>query len=236
VFRPCFLIALTLVPAQIRAADFVPPPGCETFLTVQHVGCKVSNYYRCTAEPAGHQWRVDFGINGRSYETLIDAEARWLYSYSPGSGISATIEPNEPDPASFSGLLATGYDSIEFFQSESDGTTHHYTAFDRLTGETTVIDGVTLLRTEYEILERDGEGNFIRRVNGREYVSEEFGRFFGGISQIEDWTGDSYPSDSTPIEFIRPGEPGFAATVPLFHCHDMMSQLAPFTGGDDAEG
>jgi hypothetical protein len=235
VFRPLFL-GLLVVPAGLQAADFTAPAGCETFLTVQETGCEVGIYYRCSADPVGHQWRIDFGINGRTYETLIDREARWLKAYSPMTGVAKVIQPGEPDPASFSGLVATGYDSMEFTQLDTDGVTHHYKGYDRLTGETVVIDGQTLKRTEFEVTEWDGEGNFVRRVKGNEYISEEFGRFFGGQSMIEDWTGESYPSDSTPIDFILPGEPGFGSTVPLYQCNEMMSGLFTNDGGTDDQG
>ena len=234
-FRPV-LFAFLLLPATVHAASFAPPAGCESFLTVQETGCEVSVYYRCAAEPDGHQWRVDFGINGRTYEALIDKETRWLKAYSPMTGVAKAIQPDEPDPASFSGLVATGYDSMEFSQLDTQGVTHHYKGFDRLTGETVVIDGRTLKRTAFEIIERDGEGNLVRKVTGNEYISEEFGRFFGGRAMVEEWTGESYPADSTPIDFILPGEPGFASTIPLYQCNEMMSGLFPNTGGFHDQG
>ena len=229
-------IVLSTVASPTVAGTFTPPEGCKTFLTVQEASCEVGVYYRCAAEPDGHQWRVDFGINGRTYEALIDKETRWLEAFSPMTGVAKAIQPDEPDPASFSGLVATGYDSMEFSQLDTDGVVHHYKGFDRLTGETVVIDGQTLKRTEFEVTEWDGQGKFVRKVSGNEYISEEFGRFFGGRAMVEDWTGESYPSDSTPIDFILPGEPGFGSTVPLYQCNEMMSGLSPLNGGHNAEG
>jgi len=207
------------------AAEFQTPDGCDAFLTVQNRGCEVSVYYRCSADPAGHQWREDFGINGKTYEALIDAEGRWLQSKSFASGVSKVLTGEEPDRASLSGLLSTGYDSMEFEQTDSEGVIHHYKGYDKLTGETAVIDNVPLKRTEFSFTETDDTGNFVRTVTGNEYVSDEFARFFGGRYVVEEADGERYPVDGSPMDFILPGETGFGSTIPLYECRDMMSSL-----------
>jgi hypothetical protein len=125
------ILVICVSPAVVSAAEFRPPEGCETFLTVQARGCEVSNYYRCVGDPAGSQWRTDFGINGKTYTAMIDAEARWVksYSYAP-EYVERVLEPNEPDPASFSTLLETGHDSMDFYQSDSLGRRSHYKGYD----------------------------------------------------------------------------------------------------------
>jgi hypothetical protein len=206
------------------AGEFRPPAGCQLFLTVQSKGCQVSNFYRCEAEPAGHQWRSDFGINGREYDALIDAEAQWLRSRSYDDGIVKVLEPGAPDPASFSGLLATGYDSMEFRQTDSAGLRHHYKGHDRLVGET-VIDGVPLKITEYEVVHRDGDGNLLDSSSGSEFVHPELGRFLSGKWRVELANGEAFSGDGSPVDFILPGEPGFAETIPLYQCTDVVSSL-----------
>ncbi|MEO8529623.1 MAG: hypothetical protein ABI459_00220 [Deltaproteobacteria bacterium] len=218
-----FILSLLIFAEPLAAADFQPPAGCEAFLTVQSKGCEVSIYYRCSADPEGYQWRQDFGVNGKTYEALIDANGRWLQSKSFASGVSKILTGEEPDPASLPQLLKSGRDTMEFEQIDSEGVVHHYKGYDSLTGETVVLDGQPLLRSEFSFTEWDGEGQFVRQVRGNEYVSETFGRFFGGQIVVEEASGDSYPVDSAPIDFILPGEPGYGSTIPLYQCTDMMS-------------
>jgi hypothetical protein len=215
--------AALLGPGPVLGGEF-RPPGCEVFLTVQSRGCEVSHHYTCAGEPAGHQWRSDFGINGRLYDALIDAEAQWLRSKSYADGTQKVLAPDASDPASLSTLLSEGYDSMDFRQTDQLGGVHHYQGFDRIVGET-VIDGVPLKATEFDMTERDAEGNFIDRYTGSEYVHPEMGRFFGGTFDAELADGETFSGDRTPVDFIFPGEPGFADTIPLYQCDDVVSSL-----------
>jgi hypothetical protein len=210
------------------AADFRPPPGCETYMTIQSRGCEVSNYYRCEADQPGHQWRVDFGINGKSYQSKTDSEARWLESFSYSEQLAEQID-SEPDPASLTGLLATSRDTYDFYLTNSARQRLHVVGYDKLTGEEVVIDGVTLKRTEFSLEQTDDFGNLVRRIKGSEYVYPDERTFIGGTSTFELSTGETFPVDGTPKDFIFPGQPGFGSTVPLYECSDMMSSLDALT-------
>ena len=207
------------------AGSFTPPPNCEAYLTVQSRQCSVSNHYRCAADAPGDSWRVDFDQEGRFFESKIDRETQWIESHEIDPPSIQTLDPNPADPASFSTLLATGFDSFDFNLSKSNGEHTHVTGFDRLTGQSFVIDGVELQETEFQFTETDMDGNLLRQQRGHEYIHPGWRKFFSGPSEI--YTGDDnwLPMDSSPKLFIQPGEPGFGATQPLFDCDPVLSSL-----------
>ncbi len=133
------------------------------------------------------------------------------------------MDANPEDPASFSELLR-GKDTFTFELSKDNGVQTRVTGFDRLTGKTIVIDGITLLQTEFDYTETDRAGNVLNRANGNEYVHRDWRMFFAGPSQWASGDGEFVPVDGSPLKFIFPGEPGFATTEPLFECDAIMSQ------------
>lgn len=222
------LAALPLFFAALPAfaGSFTPPDGCTTQLTVQSQGCYVANYYTCEADAPGDKWRVDYDQEGMFYMSKIDVETQWIESYDLNPAVKQTLDANPMDPASFSGLVATGYDSFVFSLSKDTGEHSNVRGFDKLTGKTVTIDGEPLLETEFEYQETDDEGTVLRKARGHEYISTEFGNFFSGNSEWHDGT-NWIPLEGSPRQFIRPGEKGFAATQPIFDCDAVMSSL-PF--------
>lgn len=214
------LLASLPLPAAAQGS-FNPPAGCETYLTVQARGCRVSNHYRCSADAPGDQWRADSDQQGVFFVSKIDSEGQWLESYDSNPPVKQTLDPGAKDPASFSDLLA-GKDSYEFGLTRDDGTHSLVTGYDRLTGKTFVIDGVTLQQTEFDYTETDSSGKVLNKSQGHEFISAEWRTFFAGPSQWDDGTGP-VPLDGSPVQFILPGEPGFAATQPIFECDAVMS-------------
>ena len=221
--RAIIVATLTLLPVAAAAADFVPPEGCEPYLSVQGRACTVSLHYTC-AEVPGHLFRADFDEHGAFYEGEIDDEAQWVQSRSLPSGDTwVTLFP-APDVALVTTLLATGYDDWTFEEVQPGGLRVRVEGFDRLTGETATIDGEELLRTGYETRYYRPDGSLIRESNGREYVSARHRRFFSGVrtSQSGD---DETVRDNTPVEFRYPGEPDFLSTEPRYNCGPMLSAL-----------
>lgn len=215
-------LALSL-PAVAGAGTFTPPQGCTAWLTVQSRGCNVSNYYTCEADPKGDQWRADFDQEGLFFQSRIDHETQWIESFEQNPVVRQTLDPNPRDPASFSALLATGRDEFDFSLTKDNGEHSTVRGFDQLTGETETIDGITFEVTAYDYVETDAEGNILRQSHGHEYISREWRNFFSG--EGEWWTEDGWvPYVARPMQFIFPGEPGFAATQPLFECDALMSQ------------
>ena len=225
------LLPMLLLASPVFAASFTAPEGCTAHLTVQSRGCTVSHFYTCEKDPQGNQWRAEFGADGMYYLSMIDSETQWLESYDiTGSGTpdsKETLDPGPKDAASFSGLLATGLDTFDFNLTKSTGEKSHVTGFDQLTGKTAVIDGETLKQTEYEFTQTDDNGKLLRHAKGNEYISEAFRSFFSGHSNWEGEDGTWLTIEGAPITFIKPGEPGFESTIPLFECDDQMSQLDP---------
>lgn len=232
--RTALLIALTLSATPAFAGTFMVPQGCTATLTVQSRGCSVSHFYTCERDPSGNQWRADFGLDGQYYMSMIDPETQWIESYEmAGAGnpvMKETLDPNPQDPASLSGLVETGIDTFDFNLTKENGDRSHVTGFDQLTGKTAVIDGITLRQTEYEYTQTDDKGKVIRHSKGREYISEEIRSFFSGTSEWQAEDGTWVTIEGAPISFMKPGEPGFGSTIPLFECDAQMSSLSPLEG------
>jgi hypothetical protein len=213
-----FALPLMLLAAPALAGTFTPPEGCATYLTMQSRGCTVSQHYTCEADAAGEQWRADFGANGPVFLSKTDAEAQWLESYDIAPPARESLDLNPADPASLTELMENGLDTFDFQLTKSDGTHTRVTGFDRVTGETTTIDGVTLTNTEYEYTQTGDDGTVLRHSRGHEFISDDWRIFISGRSEWEQEDGTWFPFENAPINFYYPGEAGFQSTIPLFDC------------------
>jgi hypothetical protein len=221
--RTCLILAsLTLTAAPALAGIWSVPEGCEAFMTVQSKACRVSHYYKCSADTPGDQWRVDMDQEGPFFTSRINSEAEWVESYDP---IRQLLDPAPADRASFSELLATGIDTWDFTLSKEDGTGSRATGYDRLTGKTVLIDGIALRQTEVEFTEYDLSGNATRRSRGNEYLHPEWRMFFAGPGETDLGDGQWRPIDGSPVEFIFPGEEGFLETQPKYDCDALTASL-----------
>jgi hypothetical protein len=226
--RPLILAAALALPFTARAGSFTPPAGCETFMTVQARQCRVSNHYRCAADTPGDQWRADFDQQGPFFMSRIDREAQWIESYDIGmTVVRQTLDPAPADPASFSELLSGGIDTFAFALSRDNGEQSRVTGFDRLTGRSVTIDGIALQETEFEFSETSTDGTLLRASRGREYIHPDWRLFFAGPSEWNGGDGEYLPIDGSPVDFIFPGEPGFASTEPLYDCDPLMTRAEP---------
>ncbi|ARU02646.1 hypothetical protein [Yoonia vestfoldensis] len=216
------LIALLLAAPVAAQQSFAPPQGCTGKLTVQHRNCVLVNVWTCAADPAGHQWLALIGQNGLFSVQRVDDQFQWLESYKLNG--TEILQLPAPDPASLDELFATQLDTWDFTLDTDAGTERHV-GFDMLTGETIVIDGETLLVTEFQGRTTDADGNEIYAGSGRQYVSENHRLFFLGEGW-EDATPDQI-MDSSPVEFIYPGEAGFFADQPRYECNVIESGFRP---------
>ncbi len=222
--KTVLLMAALLLAAPAHAGTYTPPEGCTMFMTVQSRACRVSNYYTCAADTPGDQWRADFDQEGIYFQSRINSESEWIESYDLPTGVVQRLAPGAADPASFSELLSSGTDTFDFGLIRDNGEDTKVTGFDRLTGKTWVIDGVTLSETEFEFTETDLAGTVLRQSNGNEYINPEQRLFFSGPSNWNGGDGEFVPMDGSPMQFINPGEPGFGATQPIFDCDAILSQ------------
>lgn len=225
-----FLIALGVGPVvgPASAGSFTPPAGCTGWLTVQSRACRVSNYYTCTQDAAGDQWRTDFDQEGLFFASRTNAEAQWIESIEMNPMVRQTLDGGAEDPASFTELLG-GLDTFAFGLSRDNGESSSVRGFDRLTGKTVEIDGVPLSQTEFEFTEVGADGT-TRRQRGNEYVHRDWRLFFAGPSEWDDGSG-YVPIDGSPLQFIFPGEPGFFTTEPLFECDAVLSNYSEASYG-----
>lgn len=220
------LLSLMLLATPAPAATFTPPEGCTATRTVQGRGCYVSNFYTCAADAPGDQWRADYDLEGMFFRSRIDFETQWVESYDLNPTVRQTLDANPSDPASFSDLLAKGFDSFNFSLTKDNGEHTTVTGFDRLTGRSKVIDGVTLQETEFEYTETADDGTVISAARGHEFVHADWRTFFSGTSDWDQGDGTSLPFEGSPVSFALPGEPGFGATQPIYECDDIMSDAA----------
>ncbi len=193
-------------------------------MTVQTRSCRVSHHYTCAADPEGYRWRIDYGVNGAYFRGLIDHETQWVESHS-SDGTIRRLQPNNPDPASFSELLDAGKDTFEFSTLDNNGVQRNVRGYDRLTGETAVIDGITLSRTQYDVRATNPVSGQIWHSRGFQYVHPEWRLFLSGTGESD--LGEGFlPRNFTPIDFIFPGEPGYLSTQPLYDC-DALTVKGP---------
>lgn len=221
--KPLMILgALTLATPAAAQQSFAVPEGCTGTLTVQHKGCVVINVWSCEADNPGDQWLALIGQGGLFSVQMVDDEFQWVEAYKVTG--NEFLETPAPDPASLTELFANQIDTWDFTIITEDGPQRNV-GYDMLTGETTVIDGVTLLNTEYQGRTLDADGNEIEAGSGRQFVSEELRLFFFGESW-DDATPDQI-TDMSPVEFVFPGEPGFFSAQPIYECNQMETGYRP---------
>ena len=223
------LACCLVLPLPAAAAGlFTPPQGCTLTMTVQQRSCTVAQHFTCSDDAAGDQRVAYFTRKGLVYDSRIDAETRWMDSTDHASGISDRLEPAARDHASLATLLETGRDDFDFWTISDSGERLRHIGNDVLTGKT-VIDGVTLDTTRFELKTFSEAGDLLITRSGNQFVSRETGRFYGGLEHSTDWEGEVQDTNDSPVRFIRPGQPGFASTEPQYDCE--MQMVRRVTGG-----
>lgn len=221
--KPILIFAtLMLATPAVAQQSFAAPEGCTGTLTVQQKGCVVVNVWTCEADNPGDQWLGLFGQAGLFSVQKVDDEFQWLEAFK-ATGNEA-LEVPAPDPSSLTELFANQIDTWDFTIKTEEGPQRNV-GFDMLTGEKTVIDGVTLLNTEYQGRTLDADGNEIDASSGRQYVSEDMRLFFFG--QSWDTATPDDVIDMSPVEFIFPGEPGFFSDQPIYECNELETGYQP---------
>jgi hypothetical protein len=223
-------LAILVAGPGLAGGKFAPPKGCTVYQTVQMHSCQVSNHYRCDGDAAGDQWSVYLDGDGPFYMSRIDAETRWIDSYDLTTGERDQIL-EESDPASFSTLLSAGRDTYDFTTRNSSGEVRRYKGLDELTGETVVIDGVTLERTRFDLTASGADGAMIWHRSGQQLIQRDWRLFFADRESFENGFGDKTELRDTPVTFAAPGEPGFLAATPEYDCDAMMTRLELAPGG-----
>ncbi len=230
------IVVLPSIPvvAQDGPRVFQVPDGCTAFLTVQSRSCFVSHHWTCENDPAGTHWRVSADEEGPFYLSFTDTEFRWLRSWDLRNDIQGTLVEPEDDPANLTELLATGSDSMVFSMLQEGPLGQErrdYTGFDRLTGENVVVDGQTLMVTDFAYQYDTSDGP--RRTQGNQFVHEDWRIFFGGVETTTLPNGEEFEGNYSPMDFAAPGEDGFLAMQPIYDCGAVMSSLTrPESGGN----
>lgn len=221
-------IIVMLMPTVGHAQTmFSLPAGCTAYLTVQDRSCTVEHHFRCEGDAEGTQRRISLGEEGMTYMGQIDAETQWLESYHPRTGHTERLESNPAEPASISDLIATKADDYDFQTLSDEVGVTRYVGRDTLTGKTVEIDGVTLEETTYALRALGPDGTVLWTTEGREFISRDWRMFLSGTGSVTNST-ETYEKDSTPVEFIFPGEAGFLSSKPKHGCGVMLSVAPAF--------
>ncbi len=221
------MAAFALWPAAgLAAADlFKAPEGCQVFATVQARQCQVHQLYRCGGDPAGDQWMASFDGQGLYYLSRIDRETAWVESISTETGDVRTLGPDPKDPASFTELLATGRDDFDFTTVNGGGELRRFVGHDELTGETVIIDGVSLEKTRFESKTYDAGGTLLDESTGQQFINRDWRRFFAGSETFVTADGEKIETNQPPVTFAFPGEKGFLSTTPDYDCDAVTAML-----------
>lgn len=225
-----FAVALVTVAgaASAQTHRFALPAQCEAFLTVQSRECSVALFWRCKDTPKGEFTAATFGPNGMESAMRYSASYQWLDSIYTWDQSREVFTPPATDPIDSAELLNNGVDTYKFkMQRTAPGKSYviRVSGADRLTGETTVIDGFTLdkLHTQLEIIAADGSVEYKSR--GTQYYSRKLGQFFLGPETVFGADGEQTEYDGSPVDIILPGEPGFGNITPLFECDGQDAAL-----------
>ncbi|MDO6591363.1 hypothetical protein DS901_10195 [Loktanella sp. D2R18] len=214
--------ALALATPAAAQQSFAAPEGCEAKLTVQQKGCVMVNVWTCEADNPGDQWIALIGQGGVFSVQRVDSEFQWMETYSVMG--DEVLQQPVADPSSLTELFEYDVDTWDFTIETQDGPERNV-GFDMLIGESVVIDGETLLVTEFHGQTSDADGNVLDASGGRQFVSKEHRLFFFGQSWLEDDLDQV--SDMSPLEFIYPGEPGFFADQPIYECNEIETSYQP---------
>lgn len=226
------LLTLFALFNPVQAAGmFIVPDGCTLEVTVQNRGCTVSQHYRCSADPDGYQRLALFAQDGLTHLSVIDNETRWIESSDPQTGLIDRLEDKAANHASFSNLLKTGRDDFDFWTISNSGERLHHVGFDELTGEKVSIGGVELEVTRFRMTSSSEASDVLIEREGGQYISRSMGRFYGGVEQSRDWTGEARETNDSPAAFAFPGQSGFGNTTPQYDCDMLMTGLPGGDGG-----
>jgi hypothetical protein len=213
--RAGVLLALVAGPAAAQPL-FSPPAGCFVFATVQGSDCTVEHMMECEGQPGVTS--VTIYPDGGDFISTVDTEARWMSSFNGFDGMTETLIEPEADPSLLSDLLVTGRNAYDFTTLRSDGAVTRFVGKEALTGDQIEMNGVVLLRTQNQMEVFAEDGSWLWSVVSQEYVSPDWGVFLGGTAMWNTPADGEYPGDSSPVEILLPGDPGFLGTVPAYGC------------------
>ncbi len=216
-----WVFALSLLAAPAIAAPDVPPQDCTPFLTVQSASCEVTLFMRCESGLPGEHLEALFDADGLQSLNTSDDQGAWVHSRLLWEGSVETLHGTPRDPISMDELLQTGTDTFDFDLWHREGDESRILRVmgsDILTGETVIIDGVALraVDVEHRIFESDGSTFYHSR--GQQFLDPEARLWFVGSDSVIGDDGSVTRYDSTPVDFIFPGEPGFGETTPTTGC------------------
>ncbi|MCB1388857.1 MAG: hypothetical protein KDK12_06905 [Rhodobacteraceae bacterium] len=218
------IVSLLASGAHADPGTFTPPDGCTAFLTVQSNSCRVTHYYGCNSA-AGDVWAAYFNAQGLQSIVHEDAETARISQTNETTGAVFTTLPDAADPASLTTLLATGSDEWTYDQDIGDGLQVRHSGVDQLTGERVTIDGeeLQLVSSSYQTRAMPEDvvlvtGTATQMILGRLRLALQATEH--RTSTSSDWT-----RDTTPVQFLFPGDQGFLSNLPITGCDAQLGAL-----------
>ena len=210
---------LGLACGPVLAQDILPradvPVGCLSTETVQFRGCSVSHYYVCEQAP-GHVFEVHVNGRGSMSLTQLDDELNMVLYAEPAERLIIRPDGTQKDPLSFTELMETGRDSYSEVQIINDDMRIEIEGFDSLSGASVVIDGRSLLITDFAYTMKSAAGDLMAKVSGQQFADPARRHIYQGI--FIDHLDEAGTVDNSPVDFIAEGEPGFGDLKPLYDC------------------
>lgn len=224
------LAVLAAAPAAAQAV-FTPPAGCTGVLTAQLQGCLMTHVWTCEGDAEGHQWVALFDEIGPRQIRLVDRDFQWLQTFYFDPPAVETLESTS-DALNLDTLFRYKFDDFDFVtRTDTLSEPERFRGYDRLTGETVVIDGEPLWRTEFAYDVLDPDDTVYYSAGGRQYVSERHRIFFFG--EAWDAATPDVITDNSPVSFAYPGEPGFFSQRPTEGCGALMSGVPQSQGASE---
>ncbi len=219
--RHLLLPALLLASPALAGSNLVIGETCDPILTVQNADCTVTIIRACSDWALGASTSVTYDLNGRISAAASDENGAWLESFTTWDNAWERAIGTPEDPVSLDTLLSEGIDTYNFrITHEVDGESRilQVIGADILTGVEQRIDNVPLktVTTDLRILEADG--SVFYQTQGMQFVQPEMRLWLLGTDSVIGANGSVTNYDSSPVDFIFPGEPGFGETMPLFGC------------------
>ncbi|NSX54038.1 hypothetical protein [Parasulfitobacter algicola] len=217
-------MAIALMGAAPAAAQsFNVPDGCTGFLTTQNRSCTVTHYFTCEGDAEGYRQSYTYTQQGRSHHLTFDADFNWI-----------KMNNLRWDHQFMPRNLKQSLDSLEKLQTEgsyrfnddflhvAQGQTYEvvWSGENTLTGTSVTVDGEDMLEVSHLSHFYDSNNAPYIKYEGVQLFWAKENLYMGG-RWIDQDTGEV--GNNTPVDLIRPDEPGFDVATPAYDCDTLIS-------------
>lgn len=210
-------MTLALAGSGLAAQErFLPPAGCQAFVSIQMSSCRVSHLVRCVADGAGSYQLMHFDQTGFQSTETFNGEAAAAGNYRlEGPEVVQTSVPGSEQ--SLSELLRDGFDLYARLV-DGDPAVGTILGHQVLTGEQVEIDGITFERIRLASAVLAPDGGLRATVSGTQLLQRDWGLYLYAGLDVLAADGTEIAIGSEPVRFDFEGDPGFLTTTPEEGC------------------